>query len=139
MLSDASISFIGGTSTLSATIADCRCSARTIDVSGGGTLQIQRVQATLLDVMGGTARVSQQTNPNSAAGTSVLAILFVEAGGTVDLTNNALILTGGTTTDVVRQMILSGRITTSLNTGGHALGYADNTLLGRNITFGGIN
>ena len=135
LLSDASIT-IGGTSTLSVT-SPIVASARTIDVSGGGTLQIQRVQATLLDVMGGTARVSQQTNPNSAAGTSVLANLFVEAGGTVDLTNNALILTGGTTTDVVRQMILSGRITTSLNTGGHALGYADNTLLGR-TTFGGI-
>ncbi len=34
-------------------------------------------------------------------------------------------------------MLLSGVITTSSNTGGHALGYADNSVLNR-TTFGGI-
>ncbi len=68
--------------------------------------------------------------------------VFAEAGGTIDLTNNALIASntagGGTATaDIIRQMIQNGRLTTSLNTGGHALGYADNSVLNR-TTFGGI-
>jgi hypothetical protein len=141
LMSDASIT-IATTSTLSMT-SPIVAPTHTIQIAGGGTLQVQRVQATLLDVMNGTAKVVQQANPNSAAGTSVLTNLFVEGGGSVDLTNNALVVTstaggGIATADIIRQMILSGRITTSLNTGGHALGYADNAALNRS-TFGGVS
>jgi hypothetical protein len=71
----------------------------------------------------------------------VLSNLFVSAGATIDLKNNALIdnyTTPGTLADTIRQMIQSGRITTSLNADGHALGYADNATLGRS-TFGGLS
>ena len=93
--------------------------------------------------MTGTAKVNQEANPNSVAGTSVLTNLFVEAAGSVDLTNNALIITstaggGVATADIIRQMIQSGRITTSLSSGGQALGFADNAILGRS-SFGGVS
>ncbi|HEX3359079.1 MAG TPA: hypothetical protein VHS31_19015 [Tepidisphaeraceae bacterium] len=142
MMSDIKVT-VAPTSTLSVTSALIAPTAgRTLQETGGGTLQFTRVQVGTLDANGGTIKFTAKGSANSASGTSVVTNVFAEAGGTIDLTNNALIASntagGGTATaDIIRQMIQNGRLTTSLNTGGHALGYADNTILGR-TTFGGI-
>ena len=114
---------------------------RNITKAGAGAVQLSRVEASLLNVTGGPVKIAQKGAPNSAAGTSVLTTLFVSAGAAIDLTNNALVnnyTTVGTLPDTLRQMLQSGRIITSLNSGGHALGYADNATLGR-ATFGGLS
>src|SRR5262249_25195698 len=98
--------------------------------------------ASLLNITGGTVKITQKGSANSATGTSVVSTLFASAGTAIDLTNNSLVNTysagaGTQTTDTLRQMLGSNRITTSLTAGGHALGYADNATLGRS-TFGGL-
>jgi hypothetical protein len=130
----------GSTSTLRLT-SPLAAPGRTITKAGAGTLQLARVQADLLNITGGNVTISGNGLANNSAGTSVLSNLFVSAGATIDLKNNALIdnyTTPGTLADTIRQMIQSGRITTSLNADGHALGYADNATLGRS-TFGGLS
>jgi hypothetical protein len=57
----------------------------------------------------------------------------------MDLTNNALVVpyaSLGTLLNDTRQMLLDGRLNTSLSVGGYALGYADNAALGKTF-FGG--
>jgi hypothetical protein len=130
----------GGASTLKV-VSPLVAPGRSITKAGAGTVQLERVQADLLDITGGTVTLTAKGSANSAAGTSVLSTLFVSAGAAIDLKNNALVnnyTTVGTLPDTLRQMIQSGRITTSLNADGHALGYADNGTLGRTV-FGGVN
>ena len=62
-----------------------------------------------------------------------LAMLVGPQQVSKDLTNNALVIpytTLGALANTIRQELSDGRLTTSLNSGGHALGYADNALLG---------
>ena len=78
-------------------------------------------------------------NPNSALGTSSVSTLSIAAGISPDLTNNALVVpyaSLGALLDDTRQMLLDGRFNTSLSVGGYALGYADNSALGKTL-FGG--
>jgi hypothetical protein len=130
----------GSASTLSVT-SPVVAPSTTIVKAGAGTVQLARVEANLLNITGGIVKISQKGTANSAAGTSVVSTLFASAGTTIDLTNNSLVnnyTTAGTLPDTIRQMIGSGRIATSLGSGGHALGYADNATLGRS-TFGGLS
>ena len=111
---------------------------RSIFKDGGGTLQFENVRAAALNVAGGTVKLSVKPSPNSAAGTSIVNSLSISSGA-VDLANNAMVIdyaTLGTLLSDTRASLLAGRLTTSLATGGHALGYADNATLGRTL-FGG--
>jgi hypothetical protein len=116
---------------------------RTISKDGLGSVQFANVRASGLNVTAGTVQIIQGINPNSMGGTSVVNSLSILSGGTVDLTNNVMIIpytTLGTLLSDTRQGILNGRLTTSLTTDGQghvmALAYADNAVLGRTI-FGG--
>jgi hypothetical protein len=65
--------------------------------------------------------------------------LSIASGSAVDLANNAMIISYsslGTLLSDTRQELSDGRLKTSLSSGGHALGYADNATLGRSM-FGG--
>src|SRR5205085_10160606 len=60
-------------------------------------------------------------------------------GGSVDITNNAMVLTtANTSAATVRGFLLNGLLTSSMTAGGFAIGYADNATLGR-TTFGGVS
>src|SRR5205814_9764175 len=126
-----------------AVTGDLTATGRTITQAGAGTAQLQNVRAAGLTVNAGAVSSREKTGAaNSAAGTSVISALSIKSGtgaGTVDLTNNALILpytSLGSLLSDTRQELLDGRLKTGLSAGGHALGYADNSTLGRS-TFGG--
>jgi hypothetical protein len=136
---DTTITVTPATSTLSVT-GNLTATGKTITKAGLGAVQFQNVQATGLNVTAGTVSISQKIGtPNSMSGTSIVSNLSIAANSAVDLTNNAMIIpytTLGTLLGDTRQALSDHRLTTSLAAGGHALGYADNALLGR-TTFGG--
>ena len=111
----------------------------TITKSGAGLAQFENIQALGLNVTNGTVAIRAKAGPDSTAGTSIVNSLTIASAKTLDLTNNALIIpysSLGSILDDMRQELSDGRLTTSLSAGGHALGYADNTVLGKS-TFGG--
>jgi hypothetical protein len=126
-----SLSFIGAVT----------ATGKNLTKSGDGFLQMENVRAAGLTVSGGAMRISSKGTTNSAAGTSVVSSLSIAAGSTLNLTNNAMIINystlGPLLTDT-RQALADSRLATSLAAGGHALGYADNAVLGKS-TFGGQN
>ena len=129
----------GSTSTLSVT-SPLVAPGRTIAKAGAGTLQLTRVEADLLNITGGTVTIAAQGAPNSTRARACSTICLSRPAQ-IDLQNNALVnnyTTAGTLPDTIRQMIQSGRITTSLTADGHGLGFANNTALGR-TTFGGMS
>jgi hypothetical protein len=113
---------------------------RSVTKSGEGQLLVANVQAGTLEVNSGKLIVVAKGSTNALAGTSVVNALSIIGDGSVDLTNNALIIdytTLGTQLTTVRSNLASGKLTTSLSAGGFALGYADASVLGR-TTFGGV-
>jgi hypothetical protein len=123
------------TLTLSGNLA---ATGKTITKLGAGAAQFANVRANALNVSGGAVQIISNTIPNSATGTSILKSLSISSG-TLDLTNNSLVIdytTPGTLLADTRAALAAGRLTTSLSTKGHALGYADNSSLGAG-SFGG--
>lgn len=107
--------------------------------SGTGLLNVSRVRIPKLTVSVGTVRIL----PNgTASGTSRLQALTISASAVsqLDLTNNNLILdyTGdiGSMLSTVQQDLFTSRLMTSMPADGHALGYADNSLLGLTLFAG---
>ncbi len=107
---------------------------RSISKDGTGSVQFTNVRAAGLNVSAGIVQIAANGTPNSPAGTSVVSSLSILSSGTLDLTNNAMVIpytTVGTLVGDTRQAIFNGRLATSLFASGHALGYADNAVLGR--------
>src|SRR5207247_8092940 len=95
---------------------------KAITKAGPGTAQFENVRAGTLTVTGGTARISAKGAPDAATGTSVVGGFSVSSGS-IDLTNNAMVVnyaTLGTLMTDVRSALQSGKLTTSLAAGGHA-------------------
>jgi hypothetical protein len=112
--------------------------------TGPGTLEAKHVRASLLHVAAGTVRVL--ANGTSAASSNVKT-LTVDAGTTLDVTNNAFVVDYGTPApgpeaepfDTIRSRIIAAYnggawdqpgITSSLaNSNTHAVGYAESSAL----------
>jgi hypothetical protein len=124
------------TLTLSGDVSASGCALTKV---GQGTLIADNLRAASLTVSAGKVKISAKMSPNSPAGTSMLNSLSISPGASLDLTNNALVLsytTLGTLLADIRQQRLDDLLITSLSAHGHALGYADNATLGKTI-FGG--
>jgi arabinan endo-1,5-alpha-L-arabinosidase len=107
---------------------------RTVNKFGAGAIEFQNVRAAALNVNSGVVRIIAKPQSGDATGTSVVNDLSIAPGGAVlDLTNNSVIIDyaiAGTLVDEVRQHLSAGRLTSSAADAGHALGYADNSVLG---------
>ncbi len=102
----------------------------TVSVSGGGALSVQHVRGAGLSVASGAMKILAKGAANDATGTSVVTSLSVGSGASLDLTNNSMVIdysSVGTLVDDTRQMLQSGKLTTSSS--GGKLGYADNAVL----------
>jgi hypothetical protein len=112
---------------------------KTITKTGAGTAQFQNVRAAGLVVNEGTAKIATKAGSNSASGTSVVNSLTIASGAQLDLTNNSLVIdysTLGTLMTDLRQHLSSQRLKTTTATAAQALGYADNSILGKTIFSG---
>ncbi len=110
---------------------------KTITKEGAGTAQFQNVRAAGLTINEGSVKISAKSTANSATGTSVVNNLSVASASQLDLTNNSLVIdydSAGTLVGDLRQMLQSGKLTTSSS--GGKLGYADNAVTGL-ATFSG--
>jgi hypothetical protein len=121
---------------------DLTATGKTITKAGAGSVQFQNVRAGALNVLAGSARISANGSANDPAGTTVVQSLSINAGASLDLTNNSMIIdyTGpvGTLVNDVRQHMASGRLTSSSATPLRGLGYGDNAVLGKSIFAGQI-
>jgi len=83
----------------------------TTNVSGGAHLQTRRLWQTGLTIDGTNSRVTVLTDNGATNKVSVLNVLDITNGGTLDITDNALILdySGATPAANVRNWLLSGR------------------------------
>ncbi|HEY7087752.1 MAG TPA: autotransporter-associated beta strand repeat-containing protein, partial [Tepidisphaeraceae bacterium] len=110
-------------------------------VSGGTALFNTKVPRGAVNVTAGTLKVAAKGTPNSVGGTSVITS-FASTGGTMDLTNNSMVIdyTGpvGTQVSDIRNHLRAGRLSTSSGTATTRLGYGDNAVLGKS-TFGGVS
>jgi arabinogalactan endo-1,4-beta-galactosidase len=102
---------------------------------GSGTVQLENVRASALDVQYGKVKLSVKSTPDDPAGTTVVSGLSIAAAGaSMDLTNNAMVIdysgSAGTLVDDVRQHLLNGRLISSSAGTVHRVGYADNAVLG---------
>ncbi|HSV12907.1 MAG TPA: PEP-CTERM sorting domain-containing protein [Tepidisphaeraceae bacterium] len=106
-----------------------------VDKNGPGTLVVNNVRADSLGVHNGKVQVIAGAAPNSPAGTTVVKALTIDAGATLDLTNNSMIIDYSPLTvlpaSTIRTMLQSGRLTTSTLAAGLKLGYGDNAVLGK--------
>jgi hypothetical protein len=112
---------------------------KAINKDGAGTAQFENVRAAGLNVLNGNVAIRPKGAPNSAAGTSIVNLLAIAPGASLDLNDNALVIdysTLGTLLSDTRQKLHDGLIKTSLSGGGHALGYADNAGLNRGAVGG---
>ncbi len=114
---------------------------------GGTTVNAGRLVANKLSngsltINGGTAQVTAKPKANDASGTTIIPALSIAPGGTLDVTNNSLVIdyTGpvGSLVGDTRVMLQSGRLTSSLADAAHKLGYGDNAVLGK-TTFAGAS
>jgi hypothetical protein len=130
-------------STLAITGALSAQAGTTITKAGPGTLQVEHVRASGLNVTAGKLVVSAKGTPNSDSGTSVVQTLSIAPGAQLDLSNNSAIIdyTGavGSLVDDTRQHLQAGRLTSSASvTDSRGLGYADNAALDEvKTSFGG--
>ena len=112
---------------------------KAINKDGAGIAQFENVRAAGLNVLNGSALIRAKGTANSAAGTSIVSLLSISPGASLDLNDNALAIdysTLGTLLSDTRQKLHDELLKTSLTTAGHALGYADNATLHRS-TLGG--
>ena len=107
---------------------------------GAGLLIANKLSDGTLTITGGEAQVVAQASNNNVAGTSVVPALSI-SGGSLDLTNNALIIdysgTLGTQLSDVRTALSTAHLVSSTNTGSLAIGYADAAAIGR-TSFAGV-
>jgi hypothetical protein len=95
--------------------------------SGPGTLELKHLRGDDVRINGGVVKV---LSDGGDAATSNITSLTIATGAALDLTDNDLVLgeQDSITADNVRQMLLEGKLTTSLATGTRGLGYADNSV-----------
>jgi len=154
-LSNTNIEIVPATSMLAIT-GSLSATGVNLTKSGAGTLQLTNVRSNALSVNGGTVQVPASGSANASTGASRVTQLIIAGGpaaptAKLDLTNNALVIayTGGSPQNDVRQLLLAayagggwtGNGLTSTLAGGSpamALGYADNTAIGK-TTFAGQN
>jgi hypothetical protein len=105
-----------------------------VSKSGPGTLVVNNVHADSLTVHGGKVQVLAGASPNTPAGTTIVKTLTIDAGATLDLTNNSMVINYSPlnvlSASSVRQMLQSGQLMTSAASPGFTLGYVDNAALG---------
>lgn len=106
---------------------------KTIHKYGSGTVQLENLSASRLDVQFGTLKIREKLAANDPAGTSVLKSLELAVGSKFDLTNNSAVLdydTPGSQLNDLREHLATGRLISSSVSPTHTtLGYADNSLL----------
>jgi hypothetical protein len=147
------ISVTAGTHTISAPLASASSTRMTVTTGarltasnlrpttmpyskdGGGTLAVNNVRASNLQIDQGVLQVTARGTGNDPAGTSIVQSLAISPGAQLDLTNNSMIIdyTGpvGTLVSDTRLHLAGGRITSS-SAGGfpsRKLGYGDNQVL----------
>jgi autotransporter-associated beta strand protein len=95
---------------------------------GSGQLSVKNVRLSGLQIDAGQVRITPAGIPTGTSRVSSLAVL---SGGSLDLTNNALILdyTGTSPLASIQSLLLNDRIITSVSTNGAAVGFADATRL----------
>jgi autotransporter-associated beta strand protein len=103
-----------------------------------GTLIADKLSNGTISISGGLAKLTAKGTANNVSGTTVVPALTI-TGGSLDTTNNAMVLiTANTSPATLRGYLQSGSLTSSTTAGGFAIGYADNSTLGR-TTFGGVS
>jgi autotransporter-associated beta strand protein len=107
-----------------------------------GTLIANRLSNGTLTINGGVARITAKAVANDPTGTTVVPAINIAGGGALDLTNNSMVIdyagSVGTLVDDTRTRLASGLITSTLADATHAVGYADNNLLGMS-SVGGVS
>jgi autotransporter-associated beta strand protein len=105
---------------------------------GAGALVAAKLSNGTISVTGGLAQLTAKGSANNVSGTTVVPALSI-TGGSMDITNNAMVLTtANTSAATVRGYLKNGLLTSSTTAGGFAIGYADNATFGRTM-FGGVS
>jgi hypothetical protein len=125
--SDAQFNVSGGWTLTTAGITAATAGLE-IAKTGPGTLAVEHVRGGgPLSIAGGTLQVRPAATNNSANGASTIGGLTIAAGGSLDLTNNTLVIDydGVSPINDFRQLLRGGDIRSSVATAATRIGYAE--------------